>query len=129
MATWTYTHPKLGDKISVTAAPSAMPGEEDAVCVEIVDDPDARIVWPSRVKVPVSVIPELIAALQAAAASVGAPAHTGPGRPASELPDWAVAQLSDRGIDDSEVSHFIASSDGRTIAAAVDGKPVHLTRP
>lgn len=50
-------------------------------------------------------------------------------RPASELPDWAVAQLSDRGIDDSEVSHFIASSDGRTIAAAVDGKPVHLTRP
>jgi hypothetical protein len=56
------------------------------------------------------------------------PAPTFPGRPASELPEWAVAQLSDRGIDDSEVSHFIASRDGRTIAAAVDGKPVHLTR-
>ena len=57
------------------------------------------------------------------------PTHTGPGRPASELPAWAVDQLADRGIDPGEVSHFIAGSDGRTIAAAVDGEPVHLTRP
>lgn len=55
--------------------------------------------------------------------------QSGLGRPASELPEWAVSELSDRGIDDSEVAHFIASRDGRTIAAAVDGKPVHLTRP
>lgn len=57
------------------------------------------------------------------------PARHQIGRPASELPEWAVTLLADRGIGDSEVSHFIASRDGRTIAAAVDGKPVHLARP
>jgi hypothetical protein len=65
-------------------------------------------------------------ALQAALG--GKPAHRGPGRPASELPDWAVGRLSERGIDTGEATHFIASRDGRTITAAVDGKPVRLTR-
>ncbi|NUP47571.1 MAG: hypothetical protein HOW97_09715 [Catenulispora sp.] len=56
------------------------------------------------------------------------PARHRPGRPATELPEWAVSQLEDRGIDPSEVTHFFTAHDGRTIAAAVDGKPVALTR-
>lgn len=56
------------------------------------------------------------------------PARHRPGRPPSELPDWAISSLEDRGIDPSEVTHFIAARDGRTIAAAVDGKPITLTR-
>ncbi|MEE4546260.1 hypothetical protein V2S66_30390 [Streptomyces sp. V4-01] len=54
--------------------------------------------------------------------------HRGPGRPPSELPDWAIIQLSDQGFDPGDVSHFIGDPTGRTIAAAVDGKPVHLRR-
>jgi hypothetical protein len=58
-----------------------------------------------------------------------APAHRGPGRPPSELPDWAIVQLSDQGMDAGDVTHFFEASGGRKIAAAVNGKPVHLTRP
>lgn len=54
--------------------------------------------------------------------------HNGPGLPASDLPGWAVAQLADRGIDPGEITHFIGNPNGRTLAVAVDGKPVHLTK-
>ena len=55
-------------------------------------------------------------------------AHSGPGRPPSELPEWAIIQLSQQGMDAGDVTHFFEASSGRTIAAAVNGKPVHLTR-
>ena len=56
------------------------------------------------------------------------PARHQIGRPPSELPDWAIIQLSDRNIDPGDVTHFIAGRDGRTLAAAVNGKPVTLVR-
>lgn len=57
-----------------------------------------------------------------------APAHTGLGLPASDLPGWAVTRLADRGIDPSEVTHFIGNPGGRHLIVAVDGKPVPLTK-
>lgn len=59
---------------------------------------------------------------------LAAEAHQGPGHPPSLLPDWAIIQLSDRGIDPGDVSHFIGDPTGPKLAAAVDGKPIHLTR-
>lgn len=61
MSSWTYDHPRLGHQITIS------PGSDGEVSIEVVDDPDARIVWPTRIKVPAADIPDLIAALQNAA--------------------------------------------------------------
>lgn len=41
---------------------------------------------------------------------------------------WARLQLIDAGIAFHRVTHYLASSDGHTIAAAVDGHPIYLVR-
>lgn len=45
------------------------------------------------------------------------------------MPIWARLQLGLLGIPFYRVSHFVRSSDGRTVAAAVRGKPVYLIKP
>lgn len=44
------------------------------------------------------------------------------------MPVWARLQLISLRIRFPRVTHFLSSSDGRTISAAVDRKPVRLTR-
>lgn len=51
------------------------------------------------------------------------------GEPPESMPIWARLQLGALGIPFYRVTHFVRSSDGRTVAAAVRGKPVYLVKP
>lgn len=50
------------------------------------------------------------------------------GEPPDAMPIWARLQLADLGHRFVNVTHWIGSSDGRSIAAAVLGEPVYLIR-
>lgn len=50
------------------------------------------------------------------------------GEPSESMPIWARLQLAALGVPFYRVTHFVRSSDGRTIAAAVRGKPVYLVK-
>jgi hypothetical protein len=50
------------------------------------------------------------------------------GEPPDRMPIWARLQLIERGIPFARVTHFLPSTDGRTIGAAVNGQPVWLRK-
>lgn len=50
------------------------------------------------------------------------------GEPADAMPIWARLQLITLDIPFRRVTHFLPSSDGQTIGAAVRGEPVWLRR-
>lgn len=50
-----------------------------------------------------------------------------PNRP-EDLPIWARLALAAKGVPFRRVTHWIGNDDGYTIAVAVNGQPVYLTR-
>lgn len=45
-----------------------------------------------------------------------------------DLPIWARLQLAEKGVPFAQATHWIGGSDGRTIAVAVNDKPIYLTK-